>query len=171
MVAGSVKRRDPSPAQADRFFAAWFPLLEDVNDVRRIVPRTTSASASLTVQEALPIRDALWADDSLLDAFVAKNPAGLSADLLDAVARWKHRVAGMFVAWKRDKKHTIFLRDSNPHAVLGLRSNLEEVLPRPLPMLLDAVLLPFEGVIVTDGLFALQNVILGPGIRRSMTES
>jgi hypothetical protein len=160
-----------TPAQADRFFAAWFPLLGYVNEVRRIVPRTTSASTALTIREALPLRDALWADDSLLDAFVAENPAGLSADLLDAVARWKHRVAGTFVAWKHYKKHTIFLRDSDAYAVLGLRSGLEEIFPRPLPILLDAVLLPFEGVIVTDGLLTTKNVILGPGMRRGMKEA
>lgn len=76
----------------------------------------------------------------------------------------------MFVAWKHYKNHTIFLRDPDAYAVLGLRSSLEEILPRPPPMLLNAVLLPFEGVIVTDGLLVTQNVILGPGIRRGMKE-
>lgn len=160
-----------NPAQADRFFTAWFPLLGYVNDVRRIVPRTPSGSAPFTIQEALPIRDALWADDSLLDAFVTENPAGLSADLLDVVAGWKHRVAGLFVVWKHYKKHTVFLRSPDAYAVLGLRSSLEEILPMPPPMLVDAVLLPFEGVIVTDGLLASKNVILGPGIRRGMKEA
>lgn len=160
-----------TPAQANRFFAAWFPLLGYVNEARRIVPRTPSASAPFTIHEALPIRDALWADDSLLDAFVAENPAGLSADLLDEVRGWKHRVADMFVVWKHYKKHTIFLRDPDAYAVLGLRSSLEEILPRPPPMLVDAVLLPFEGVIVTDGLLTSRNVLLGPGIRRGMKEA
>lgn len=159
-----------TPAQADRFFAAWFPLLEYVNEARRIVPRTPSASAPFTIHEALPIRDALWADDSLLDAFVSENPAGLSAELLDAVARWKHRVSGMFVVWKHYKKHTIFLLDSDAYAVLGLRSSFDEILPMPPPLLVDAVLLPFEGVIVTDGLIVAKNVILGPGIRRGIKE-
>jgi hypothetical protein len=158
-------------AQADRFFAAWFPLLEYVNDVRRIVPRTTSRSSPFTMHEVLRVRDALWADDSLLDAFVAGNPAGLSPDLLAAAAGWKHRVAGSFVVWKHYKKHTIFLRDPDAYAVLGLRSSLEEILPRPPPMLVDAVLLPFDGVIVTDGLLTSKNVVLGPGIRRGVKEA
>jgi hypothetical protein len=75
------------------------------------------------------------------------------------------------VVWKHYKKHTIFLRDPDAYAVLGLRSSLEEILPRPPPMLVDAVLLPFEGVIVTDGILVSKNVILGPGIRRGMKES
>lgn len=159
-----------SPAQADRFFAVWFQLLEYVNEARHLVARTPSASAPYTVEEALPIRDALWADDSLLDAFVSENPAGLSAELLDTVAGWKHRVSKLFVVWKHYKKHTIFLAAPDAYAVLGLRSELEEILPRPPPTLVDAVLLPFEGVIITDGLLVSRNVLLGPGIRRGLKE-
>jgi hypothetical protein len=157
-----------TPAQADRFYAAWWPLLSYVNDERHLVPG--HLTAPLKVEHALAIRDALWADDSLLETFVAKNPAGLSAEQLAMVASWKHRVAGMFVVWKHFKKHSIFLLDRDVFAVLGLHSTLEEILPMPPPLLVDAVLLPFEGVIVTDGLLTSKNVFLGPGYRRSFKQ-
>jgi hypothetical protein len=156
-------------AQADRFFALWFPLLSYVNEERHLVPDRPVAGGSppFTTPEAVLLRNALWADDTLLDAFVRENPAGLSADALAVVADWKHRRAGMFAVWKHYKKHTIFLLDREAFAVLGLRSTLEEILPQAPPLLVDTVLLPFEGVIVTDGLLTSRNILLGPGFRRS----
>jgi len=161
-----------TPEQADRFYAIWWPLLSYVNDRRRLFPGRPAATdrAPLTFKEALPLRAALWADESLREAFVAENPAGLVAADLATVASWKHRVAGMFTVWKHYKKHSIFLHDREAFAVLGLRSTLEEIMPMPPPMWVDAVLLPFDGVIVIDGLMTSQNVLLGPGIRRGLKE-
>jgi hypothetical protein len=157
-----------TPEQADRFYAAWWPLLSYVNDERHIVPGRMVAP--LKVELALALRDALWADNSLLETFVTRNPAGLSAEQLAMVASWEHRVAGMFVVWKHFKKHSILLHGHDAFAVLGLHSTLEEILPMPPPLMVDAVLLPFEGVIVTDGLINAKNIVLGPGIRRGLKQ-
>jgi hypothetical protein len=159
-----------TPAQADRFFATWFPLLVYVNDARRIVPRRVREGSSFTVQEALSIRDALWADDALLDAFVAENPAGLSPAALATVASWKYRVAGRLMVWKHYKKHTVCMLDQQVYAVLGLRNTLEEIIPMAPPTMVGAVLLPFEGVIVADGLLTAYNVTFGPGVRRGLKD-
>jgi len=155
-------------AQADRFFAAWFPLLEFVNGARHIVKRAADERSTFTTQEALPIRNALWADAKLLDAFLDANPAGLPSDQLATVATWKRRVSGQFLVYKHYKKHSIFMHDSEVYAVLGLRSDLEEILPMAPPVLVETVLLPFEGVIVTDGLLAAHSIFFGPGVRRNL---
>ena len=159
-----------TPDQADRFFAVWFPLLVHVNDARGIVPRRVIDGAAFTLHEALAVRDALWKDDSLLDTFIAENPAGLSPDALATVASWKHRVAGRLMVWKHYKKHTIGMLDGQVYAILGLRNTLEEILPQPPPTMVNAVLLPFEGVIVADGLFTSYNIFFGPGVRRELKE-
>lgn len=155
--------------QADRFFALWYSLLAYVNDRRHLVAdHTAEPNGPLyTVQEAFALRQALWADESLREAFVAENPAGLSAADLDTVASWKHRVAAQFTVWKHYKKRSIFLHIREAFAVLGLRSTVDEILPMPPPVLVDAVLLPFEGVIVIDGLMTSTNLLFGPGMRRA----
>jgi hypothetical protein len=40
------------------------------------------------------IREALWANDSIREAFLAENPAGLSRADLTLVESWRDRVPG-----------------------------------------------------------------------------
>jgi hypothetical protein len=49
--------------------------------------------------------------------------------------------------------------------VLGLSTSIEELARRPLPVLVQTVLLPFEGQIIYDGLLQWYAVVFGPGIR------
>lgn len=56
-----------------------------------------------------PIREKLWADNSLLESFVSENSARLSDEDLGIVASWKHRIAGNFFVYKYLVKYTIFL--------------------------------------------------------------
>ena len=118
------------------------------------------------------LRNALWADDGLRDAFIANNPAGLSADDLAMVASWQYRVAGGFFIFRYLKKHTIFLSGSDTPAlaygVIGLLESFEEMLGPYLPLYVQAVLLPFEERIIYDGLLLGSNVYFGSGIRSDL---
>ena len=82
--------------QVDRFYSIWRPLLFFANERRRIVPSLLGADETtpLPPQEVVKIRDAIWADESLREAFIAQNPAGLSAEDLALVDSWKYRRQG-----------------------------------------------------------------------------
>jgi hypothetical protein len=97
-------------------------------------------------QDVAQVRDVLWADVGLREAFIAQNPAGLSAADLAIVASWQHRRAGAFVGLRHLKKYSVFLssEDSAVYGVLGLVSGLDEILPF-VPCYVNAVLLPWEG--------------------------
>ncbi|MBI5479078.1 MAG: hypothetical protein HY906_09490 [Deltaproteobacteria bacterium] len=156
-------------ADADRFFAVLRPLLAFVNEQRRIVPRPVPrADGCLVAQDAAPILDVLWADDSLRDVFIAENPAQLDAEALALARSWDRRRKGTFFVWKHYRKHTLFLADDQGFAVLGLYSTFAEMLPGPLPVLVDAVLLPFGDRIISDGLIHMKNMTFGPGIRENL---
>ena len=156
---------------AARFYQVWRPLLTWVNDERSIVPNLSRGpEGEIAAEDGVKIRDVLWSDESLLARFVAMNPGALAPDLLAIAAGFRHRRADTFFVWKHYLRHTIFLNDANAFAVLGLYSTFEEVLPIAPPLMVQAVLLPFEGVIVHDGLITRHNIGLGPGIRRSLLE-
>jgi hypothetical protein len=163
-------------SEAERFYQIWFPLLYYVNEQRHLVDQlpSTPGKASVEPSAILGLRDALWEDDSVREAFIAENPAKLSPADLDLVASWKYRVAGQFFIIRYLKKHTVFLRVEEParaYGVLGLVSSIEEIIGPYLPVYVKAVLLPFEGKIIYDSLLSPYNVTFGGGYRSDLNNS
>jgi hypothetical protein len=159
-----------------RFYAIWFPLLHFVSGRTGLVPHfpSTYGEGSISPNDAATLRDKLWADDSLREAFIAENPIGLSADDLALVKDWGGRVSGSFYVFRQLKKHAIFIPERGEplaYGVLGLASPIEDVIPLPPPCLVQATLLPFEGKIIYDSLLVGYNISFGSGIRSSMNET
>lgn len=159
-------------SQTDRFYAIWKPLLFFVNQQRQLVPALldTDLDTKLNIPDVLKIRQALWEDEALLDAFISQNPAQLSAENLALAASWKHRRSGKFFIFKHLKKHSIFIDDGRGEvfAVKGLYSPVEAVVGPYLPVLVEAVLLPFGDEIIYDSLLQPYNISFGGGIRRNL---
>jgi hypothetical protein len=163
------------PRQVKRFYTIWRPLLFFVNARRNVVPGLLGATADtpLPIQEVVKIREALWTDDALRQAFVTENPAGLSAADLAMVESWDYRRKGTFFIFRHLKKHSIFIVDKDPgevFAVKGLLSPMEEVVGPYLPCLVQTVLLPFEDEIIYDSLMSPYNITFGGGIRGNLTD-
>lgn len=164
-----------SDTEAKIFYEAWWPLLWWVNEQRKVVPPLPrrAGAGSISPEHAAKVRDVLWAETSLLRTFVAENPARLEADLLRLVASWTNRLRGKYLVVKHYRDHTMLL-DLGGHgggfAVLGLFSSWAEIFPYRLPVLVDAVLLPFGDRIIHDGLVGLMPVTFGPGARRNILQ-
>jgi hypothetical protein len=159
------------PEQTKRFYRIWLALLHYVNDQLQLVPAFPASeerNGLLALSDELQLRNGLWADDGLRERFISANPAGLSSADLAVVARWRYRRAGSFYIVRALKKYTAFLSEDIPpraYGVLGLSTPIEELALRPLPVLVQTVLLPFEGQIIYDGLLQWYAVVFGPGIR------
>lgn len=164
-----------STEQTARFYRIWFVLLHYVNERCHLVAPFPDIPGPGSVQpeDAMRIRDALWADDTLRERFMADNPARFSQADLAQVASWQHRLAGSFFITRALNAYTIFLTDHTPvhaYGVMGLTSPIEETIEWPLPVIAQAVLLPFEGHIIYDSLLTSYTVFLGPNIRRRLND-
>ncbi|MBN1680487.1 MAG: hypothetical protein JW966_09355 [Anaerolineae bacterium] len=164
-----------SQDEALRFYTIWFPLLYYVNQQQELIPEFPSeyGDASVEPQNAVTLREALWADDSLREGFIAENPANLSADDLALVDSWQHRVTGDFYIFRYLKKHTVLLSSESPmraFGVHGLVSPIEEIIGPYLPILIKTVLLPFEDRIIYDSLFSSYSIHFGGGYRSSLKD-
>ena len=163
------------PEQVNRFYRIWFPLLYYVNGQCHLVTPFPNdpQEASIPIEDAMKLRNALWADDALRQSFITDNPAGLPPEDLAIVESWQYRLSGKFFVLRHLKKYTIFLSEhpsAHLYGVLGLISPMDEVITAPLPVYVEAVLLPFEDNITYDGLVAPYNVYFGPGIRGSLND-
>jgi hypothetical protein len=71
------------------------------------------------------------------------------------------------------KKYTVFLSEEEPqhaYGVLGLSTPIEEMVKFPLPVYVQAVLMPFEDQIIYAGLLQSYAVVFGPGIRARLNQ-
>ena len=100
-----------SDQDSDLFFELMFPLQVFVNQRLGIIPDINTLEEYLpcTIEQKLPVRDALYADSSLIDEFIQENPYQFSSDHLAIIAKWKQLVAGEFFIERLLKKYAIFI--------------------------------------------------------------
>lgn len=159
------------------FFRLMWEVQFYVNQKLDILPDVKSVEkyARLPSEEKIKARDALYQHPELLEAFVSENPAKLSSDELEIVKSWKRPVVGDFYVMRFLKKYVVFMSSAEPvqfYGVLGLYEPLEAVLGwQSPPIMVKAVLLPFKGRIIYDGLLMSYSIYFGPGFRGSFNES
>ncbi|GMO56004.1 MAG: hypothetical protein Ta2A_01060 [Treponemataceae bacterium] len=158
-----------SDAEREQFFGIWARLLAYVNDMHHVSPKFGHPkNMETTAQEvSTPIRNKLWEDDSIIDAYIASSPR-MSDEEATILRLWKNRVEGKFVILRHLKNYTVFFdMDSRIFGVRGLRHPLDAFYPdKILPILVEAVLLPFKGKIIYDTLLTVYNIRIGGGLRK-----
>lgn len=163
------------PEQTARFYRIWFALLHYVNEHHHLIDSFPASpeDGSINPADAMKLRSALWAEDALRERFIADNPADLSSADLALVASWQYRLAGSFYILRELKKYTVLLTERAPvhaYGVLGLVNTIAEAVFMPLPVYVQAVLLPFENHIIYDSLATPFPVSFGPNIRRRLND-
>lgn len=161
--------------QVKHFYSIWLPLLNYVNEQRDLVPTFAESWAASEIdvnEEAIPLRDALWADDSLRAGFIAENPAQLSPDDLAIVESWQHRLSGNFFIERYLKKYAVLVGSkNNVYGVLGLTTSIEEMFYGQSPLYVKTVLIPFGDCIIYDTIMGTYNVSFGGGYKADLKET
>jgi hypothetical protein len=163
-----------SKQDADLFFELMWTLQYFINQKLRILSiiKTLEDYIACSTEEKLKVRQALYEQPELIDTFIDGNPRQFSEEKLEIVKAWKQFIAGDFYIERMLKKYTIFISsDNNVYAVLALHDAFENMLYKgQLPVLVKAVLLPFKGKIVYDGLLQGYNIFFGSGISGDLKE-
>ena len=157
------------PEECDQFYRIWFSLLSYANKREGLVPNfpKTPLIGNIKQQDAGIIRNTIWSSDYLLSSFVSDNPDNLSMDDMRIAISWEGRINSRFMIIKHLKQHSIFMDVSDNGKVYGVKgiiSPISEILPFPLPIMVEAVLLPFVDKVIIDSLLIPHNVIFGRGI-------
>ncbi len=159
---------------AEIFFRLTVSLQLYVNLKLGILPQISAVEEyqTLTSREKIPIRDALYDNIKLIDSFLQENPHQFPKEELEIIKSWKRFIRGEFFIERFLKKYTVFIGNENVYGVLALYKSFEEVLPYVrLPYYTKAVLLPFKGKIIYDGILQGYNVSFGGGIRSDLKET
>lgn len=122
------------------------------------------------ISDKLSIRECLYSKLDYIDQFIQENPAALSAEDLEIAADFRYLKKGRYWVLKYLKQHTIFLDDHYAYGVLALNDPFEKILGYGLPLMVEAVLLPFKGRIIYDGIMQSPGISFGRGISSSIAQ-
>jgi hypothetical protein len=164
-----------TPENADLFYELMWKLQYYVNRKYNIHKDVKSRDeyARLATEKKLQARDTLWEHPEVIDAYVQENPDALPPEQLEIIRRWKSSLKGTFYILRHLKKGSIFIGDGDQvYSVLGLKDELGDILPPyGLPIMTKAILLPFKGQIIYDGLLESYNIHFGGGIRSRLNHT
>ena len=87
-----------SQADAALFFRLMLGLQFYVSQQRQLAPNINSREEYKTLPSAekLAVRNALWENPELIDAYIRENPDGLAPEELSIVSKWKGFIQGKF---------------------------------------------------------------------------
>jgi len=165
-----------SKEDIELFYRLYHPLLAYVNKKFEIIEDVDSSGdfKKFSIEEINKLRDRLYKHPELINSFVAENPLSFSENELKIINSWKEFVKGKFLIFRYLKNYTVFL-DTNEspkaYGVLALNSTFEEMVGPYLPVMVEAVLLPFNDKIIYDSIFSPYHMTFGGGIRRSFNDA
>lgn len=153
-----------SQENAELFYELFFPLLNFTNKKFKVNTEIGELyfGKSIDPHSAKEIAGRLWADVRLIDEYLAEN--NISDEYKNIIIGWKKRISGKFIVERHLKKGTVFIcaENENVYLVSGICSSWNEMLcGRPLPAVIDAVLIPFKNVIISDGLVTASHLFFG----------
>ena len=161
-----------APEDGKLFFELMWKLQFYANRKRGFHKNISSREeyANLPTEKKLKARDELWKDPGLIESYTKENPDALPPEQLEIVRKWKGFVKGSFFILRHLKMGSIFIgKDDRVYAVHGIQDPLDEVIPSyVLPQMVEAVLLPFKGRIIYDGVLTGYRVQFGGGIRSDL---
>ena len=164
-----------SPQDGVLFFELMWKLQYHVNQKMGFYKNVTTFEeyAKLPTEKKLTARDAIWEHPELIDSFVNENPDNLPEEELEIVRRWKGFIKDSFFILRQLKKGSIFIgKKDEVYSVHGIQDPLDEVIPPyALPQMVQAVLLPFKGQIIYDGLLSGYSIHFGGGIRSNLNHT
>ena len=156
------------------FFKLYLSLLLYANQQLKVIKGATTPKKfeELNLEKQMEVRDALFDKPSLIDSFAAENHSKFTREELKIVSGWRHHVTGPFYLIRYLKRYAVFLDENTTKAygVLALNDSFEEILGPELPIRLEAMLLPFKGQIIYDGLIRYYNIYFGRGFRGDLNE-
>lgn len=145
-------------------------LIYYVGKKKKLLPADTSFEQFMeySAQDKMPIRNALYANIHLLEEYIKEQAAKLSEEDTNIIREFKYFKRGRFYVVKLTKKYAHFLGDKYVYGVYALGDPFQLFFGNNLPIMVEAVLLPYKGKIIYDGLFSSYPINFGRGITSSI---
>jgi hypothetical protein len=148
------------------YHSLWFYVNKKLNLIDDI--DSPNEFFKCSIEELMELRDKLFKTPQLIDSFIEVNPMNFSPDELEIIKSWKNFIKEKLLIFRYLKNYTIFLDINDPpkaYGVLALNSYFEEMLGSNLPIMVEAVLLPFKNRIIYDSILPSYPISFGGDMR------
>lgn len=115
---------------------------------------------------AKEIANRLWDNVDVIDDYLPEQ-TDMPEEYKEIVSSWKRMIRGRLALEHHLGKGSILvsMRSDDVYQVCGIVSSWQEMFNgAPLPIIMEAVLIPFRDVIITDGVVVPYNVPIGGGL-------
>lgn len=156
------------------YYKLWLPLLDYVNKkygIRKDIKEMVNAG-NLNPEDVKAVANKMYEDVTIIDEYLSQHDE-ISKENRSIIASWKKCISGRFIMERHLKKGSmlISMEDEKVYQVVGIISSLEEMfLYAPMPLMIEATLMPFKDVIITDGLILPYNLIIGGNMARTFKD-
>ena len=164
-----------SQEDIELFYKVWLGLLSYVNEKYNVEPEMGEMKSpqGLDTNKVLAIRNKLWENKEVISEYIEKSAGTLTEREINILKSWEaYEISGIFTIIKHMKAYSVFMmHDENPklYGVSGITDSIDEKIPASmLPILVEAILLPFEGKIIYDSLLTPYDIMLGSDISMEM---
>lgn len=162
------------------FYKLWYALVWGVNEKHKVIPcfkkPKYGTQVSISAEEFVKVRDAMWDNPGWIDEFLAENDNGeFTEQERIIITKWrKHFIKGDFLVVKHLSKYGVLMTFGGKvdylYGVHGISDPLKSALPYPVPFLVNLVLVPWGDRIIYDSFAMTSNVSFGAGLRSSVKE-
>lgn len=132
--------------------------------------RSIDDYADLSVKEKIKVRKVLFDHPEIFDEYIKENPERLGEDKLEIIRSWKKFQKGDFFIERILKRYAVFINGDKVYGVVGLKDDIGDIVSQ-VPYYCRAILLPFKGKIIYDGLFEGYRMYFGAGIKQNLKET
>ncbi|MEM6963808.1 MAG: hypothetical protein AAF573_03515 [Bacteroidota bacterium] len=128
------------------------------------LPKDTSLEdfMNFSAQEKYPVRESLYKNIGLIDQYIREKSDELSQAQVDMLEQFKKFKKGTFYIMKMTKKETLFMDDDYVYSILALNDPFIYFFQNwPIPIMVETVLLPYNGKIIYDGMISNYPIRIG----------
>ncbi|MDD3137596.1 MAG: hypothetical protein PHX08_01310 [Lachnospiraceae bacterium] len=156
------------------YYELWLPLLDFVNrkyGVKKQLKKMETAK-NLNPEDVKAVSDKLCENISVIDEYLQEHKE-ISEEQKSIIESWKRFKRGRFIIERHLKGGSmmISMEDENVYQVVGIITSIEEMFYyAPMPLMVEATLMPFRNLIITDGLIMPYNLMIGGNVTRTFKD-
>jgi hypothetical protein len=161
------------------FFKLYFDLLHCVNKEHKIVKgfKDGRFPKSVDTSHAFEVREKLFDNPLWIDEYLEKYGSEFSEEERYIFIAWRDNfIKNDFFVIRNLKKYTVFMlakdeETAKLYGVVGLNHPISEIFETyMLPTMVKALILPFRGKVIYDGIMSSYNVSFGAGMRGNLND-